>query len=172
MANQYKPKGSVNSYERAGQVESGNVDIVNGEAKLDIKAALAGRDPLAAMEVNTDRMPTPTELSNEQFFAQELEVQLSDSGSEDDNQFVEVTVNGQHRIGRRGDTVMLPRCHVAVLAAAKELRLKQVKIVNQDGSMGYEERMVSKLTYPFTVIHDPAGRRGADWLRSQLQAAR
>jgi hypothetical protein len=164
--------GRVNSYERKGQIDSGDVEIVNKESKLDIRAALAGLDPLAAMEVDPARMPTPAELSQEQFLAQELEVQISDSGSEDDNQYAEVTVNGLHRIIKRGESGLLPRSHVAVLADAKELRLKQTKIVNPDGSMGYEERMVSKLTYPFTVIHDPAGRRGAEWLRAKLQAAR
>lgn len=164
--------GKVNSYERKGQLASGDVEIINGEGKLDIKAALAGLDPLASMEVDLEKMPTPKELSEEQFFAQELEVQISDSGSEDDNQYAEVTVNGMHRIIKRGESGMLPRSHVAVLADAKELRLKQMKIVNPDGSMGYEERMISKLTYPFTVIHDPAGRRGADWIKSKLQAAR
>ena len=149
-----------------------DVDIVNPESKLDIKAALAGLDPLAGMEVDPARMPTPADLSMEAFMAQEMEIQMMDSGSEEENQYAEVTVNGDYRIARRGDIVMLRRYHVAVLANAKELRMKQKRVTDPDGSMRYEETMVSKLTYPFTVLSDPAGRRGADWLRSQLQAAR
>ncbi len=149
-----------------------DVDIVNGEAKLDIKAALAGLDPLAGMETDPARMPTPADLTMEAFMAQEMEVQMMESGSEEDNQYAEVTVNGDYRIARRGDVVMLKRYHVAVLASAKELRMKQTRVTDADGSMRYEERMVAKLTYPFTVLNDPAGRRGADWLRAQLQAAR
>lgn len=151
---------------------SEDVEIVNREATLDIKAALAGLDPIAGMEVEQARMPTPTELSHEQFMAQELLVHLLDAGDEEENQFVEVTVNGDYRCGRRGDEITLRRSHVEVLAQAKELRLKQVKIVNADGSMGYEERMVSRLTYPFSIMHDPAGKRGSEWLRMHMKAAR
>jgi len=148
------------------------VEIVNGESKLDIRAALAGLDPLAAMEINPDRIPTPTELSFEQFMAQDVEIQLMEAGNEDENQYVEVTVNGDYRIARRGDMMTLKRYHLAVLANAKELRMKQTRVTDPDGSMRYEERMVSKMTYPFTVIHDPAGRRGADWVKNILQNSR
>ena len=102
----------------------------------------------------------------------ELEVQLADAGSEDENQYAEVKVNGDYRICFRGDIIRMRRYHVEALAHAKELRMKQTRIVNADGSMGYQEKMVSKQTYPFSVIHDPAGRKGADWLRGQLQNAR
>jgi hypothetical protein len=157
--------------ERQG-FDAADVEIVNKEAKLDIKAALAGHDPLSGMEINTDRLPTPTELSYEQFMAQDMELQTMDAGSEEDNQFVEVTVNGDYRICRRGETLLCKRYHVAVLANAKELRLQQKKVVNVDGSMGYEDKMVARQTYPFSVIHDPAGRRGIDWLRAELKNAR
>lgn len=148
-----------------------DVLIENGESKLDIKAALAGLDPLAGMEVEQAKMPTPTELNHEQFMAQELLVHLLD-GAEDEAQFVEVTVNGDYRCGRRGEEITLRRSHVEVLAQSKELILRQKKVTNPDGSMGYEEKMVSRLTYPFSVLHDPAGKRGSDWLRMQLKAAR
>ena len=152
--------------------DAADVEIVNKESALDVKAALAGLDPLSSMETNFERMPTPTELSYEQFMAQDMELQTMDAGSDEENQFVEVTVNGDYRMCRRGETLLCKRYHVAVLANAKELRLQQKKIVNVDGSMGYEDRMTSRQTYPFSVIHDPAGRKGVEWLRSQLQNAR
>lgn len=161
----------VNSYERKGFAAE-DIQIVNGEARVDVQAALAGQDPIAGMEVEFPKMPTPADLSFEQFMAQDIEVQFMEASSEDEPNFVEVTVNGDYRCCRKGDSVILKRYHIEVLAAAKELILKQTKITNADGSMGYAEKMVSKMTYPFSVIHDPAGRRGADWLKSKLQAAR
>lgn len=161
----------VMSYERKS-FDAQDVPIVNGEAKLDVQAALNGLDPLAGMEVEHVRMPTPAELSFEQFMAQDIELQFLEGSSQEESQFVEVTVNGDYRCFRRGDVGTVKRYHLEVLAAAKELVLKQTKTTNADGSMGYTEKMVSRMVYPFTVIHDPAGRRGADWLKQKLQQAR
>ena len=163
----------VNTYERKGAISSDDVEIVNPEKKFSIDDTAKGHNPLMdALDISTDKMYSPADISQEAFMAQEMEIQMMDSGSEEENQYAEVTVNGDYRIARRGDIVMLRRYHVAVLANAKELRMKQKRVTDPDGSMRYEETMVSKLTYPFTVLSDPAGRRGADWLRSQLQAAR
>lgn len=151
---------------------SEEVDIVNPTSPLDIRAALNSLDPLAGMEIDIDRVPTPAQLTHEQFMAQDMELQTMDPGSEEENQYIEVNVNGDYRMCRRGESLLCKRYHVAVLANAKELRLKQVKIVNGDGSMGYKEEMTSRMTYPFSVIHDPAGRQGVDWLRKELQQSR
>lgn len=159
----------VNSYERKAGISSEDVEIVNGDRSFSIDDTASGKDILGQMEISTDKVYANEDLEREAFMAQELEVHIMDAGSEDDPQFVEVTVNGDYRLARRGDTVTLKRYHVAVLAQGKELRMRQVKIVNPDGSMGYEEKMVSKQTYPFSVIHDPAGRKGSDWLRQQLR---
>ena len=158
----------VNSYERKGFAAE-EVEIISPEVKVDMEAGRRGEDPIGNIEIATDKIINNSQLEMERFMADELEVQLLESGSEDENQFVEVKVNGLGYVARRGDIVTMKRCHVAVLAQAKELRLKQVKVVNPDGSMGYNETMVSKLTYPFSIIHDPAGRKGSDWLRQQLQ---
>lgn len=160
----------VNSYERQGAIDSQDVEIHNAETKVTMDDTRAGRDVLGGVEIEVPR--ASVDLSQEQFMAQELEVQLADAGSEDENQFVEVQVNGDYRMGRRGDIINLKRYHVEVLANAKEMRMKQTRIVQPDGSMGYEERMVTRQTYPFSVINDPSGRKGAEWLRSRLQTAR
>jgi hypothetical protein len=160
----------VNSYERKGALASEDVEIVNGEQKFSMEDTANGRSPLTTPqpEISTDKVYANADLEREAFMAQVLEVQLQEAGSEDENQYAEINVNGDYKIIRRGDIGMLKRYHVAVLAQAKEQRLQQKKIVAPDGSMAYEERLVSRQTYPFTVIHDPAGRKGIDWLRQQL----
>lgn len=162
----------VNSYERKSGLNSDEVGVDGGEIDVSVSRGVTGDILMNSMEIATDKVLSPSDLGFEAFMAQELEVQISDSGGEDENQYAEVTVNGDRRCIRRGDTGFLKRYHVEVLAQGKEMRLKQVKVVNPDGSMGYEEKMVPKVTYPFTVIHDPAGKRGSDWLRLQLRNAR
>lgn len=160
----------VNTYERKGALSSDDVEVINPEQKFSIDDTAKGHNPLhSGLDISTDKMYSPSDISFEAFMAQEIEVHLADPASEDENQFAEVTVNGDYKLIRRGETATLKRSHVAVLAQAKELRMKQTRIVNPDGSMGYQEKMVSRLTYPFSVIHDPAGRKGSDWLRQQLQ---
>lgn len=160
----------VNSYERKGGLSSEEVEIVNGEHKFTMEDTAKGINPMTqTQEISTDKIYANADLEREAFMAQVLEVQLQEAGSEDENQYAEINVNGDYRIIRRGDIGFLKRYHVAVLAQAKEMRLSQKKVVAADGSMGYEERLVSRQTYPFTVIHDPAGRKGTDWLRQQLQ---
>lgn len=160
----------VNTYERKGAISSDDVEIVNPEKKFSIDDTAKGNNPLmGALDISTDKMYSPADISKEAFMAQEVEVHLAEPANEDENQFAEITVNGDYRLVRRGDTCILKRYHVAVLAQAKEMRMKQTRVVNLDGSMGYQEKMVTRQTYPFSVIHDPSGRKGSDWLRQQLQ---
>ena len=121
-------------------------------------------DPGAGI-IDRDRVMSSSQLDFEQFMRDELLVQMADPASEDDHQYAEVTVNGDYRLCVRGDQVRLRRYHVAVLAAAKQLRVSQKRVTTADGSMGYQEVVRSVLTYPFSVIEDPRGRMGNDWLR-------
>jgi hypothetical protein len=109
-------------------------------------------------------------LADEKFFAEEVEVLLSEPGNENEHQFVEVTVNGHRVCGRRGDTMKMKRYHLAVLAGAKSQVLVQKKVTNSDGSTGYEERFVLRPVYPFQVTYDP-NPAGQKWLRQLLQNA-
>lgn len=157
-------------HERQGQLDADEVEIVNPEVKFSMEDTARGYNPLHdAAVIATDKIYANEELEREKFMAEDLEIHLLDAGSDDEPQFVEVRVNGDYRMGVRGATCFMKRYHVAVLCQAKEQRLQQKKIVNPDGSMGYQETMVSRQTYPFTVIHDPSGRKGSDWLRQQLK---
>lgn len=156
--------------ERQGQLSSEDVEIVNPEVKFSMEDTAKGYNPLHdSAVIATDKIYKNEDLEREAFMAETLELHLMEAGSDDEPQFVEVRVNGDYRLGVRGATCFMKRYHVAVLCQAKEQRLQQKKIVNPDGSMGYQETMVSRQTYPFTVINDPSGRKGSDWLRQQLQ---
>jgi hypothetical protein len=152
----------INSYERKRGVSSDDVDIVN-------KVQPAAEATKGGHEVDTDRVYSTAQIDEEAFMREELEIILMEPGNENDAQFCEVNVNGDYRLlMRNGEPQRLRRYHVAVLAQAKQSRVRQRKIVNQDGSMGFQEENVLSLTYPFSVSHEPNPKHGASWLRKML----
>lgn len=152
----------TNSYERNKSVASDDVEIVKKVAPAAEASSPGG------IEIDTDRVIRTDQLDEEAFMRDELEVFFNEPGNEHEPSFVEVNVNGDYRMVVRGDTAKLRRYHVAVLANAKQSRVRQKKIVNQDGSMGFQEENVLSLTYPFQVMHDPNPKHGVPWLRKML----
>lgn len=152
----------INAYERNRTISSEDVDIV-GAVTPAAEASKPG-----GIEIDTDRVIRADQLDEEAFMRDELEVFFNDPGNENEPSFVEVNVNGDYRMVVRGDTAKLRRYHVAVLANAKQSRVRQRKIVSPDGSMGFQEENVLSLTYPFQVMHDPNPKVGAPWLKKML----
>lgn len=151
-----------NTYERKRGVSSEDVDIV-GKVTDAKEASSAG-----GIEIDTDRVISTDALDQEAFMRDELEVFFQEPNNENEASFVEVNVNGDYRMIIRGNTATLRRYHVAVLAQAKQSRVRQKKIVAPDGSMGFQEENVLALTYPFQVMNDPNPKQGVPWLKKLL----
>lgn len=152
----------INTYERKRGVSSEDVEIVN-------KVQPAAQATKGGHEIDTDKVISTDQLDQEAFMRDELEIILMEPQNENDAQFCEVNVNGDYRLLlRNGEPQKLRRYHVAVLAQAKQSRVRQKKIVQPDGSMGFQEESVLSLTYPFSVSHDPNPKHGAPWLRKML----
>jgi hypothetical protein len=151
------------TYERKPTIDSQNVDIVNRVQSVEDAKSARG------VEIDTDRVISTDAIDQEDFMRDELTVFVQEPNNENDPAFVEVNVNGDYKLIVRGNEAKLKRYHVAVLATAKQSRLRQRKIVNPDGSMGFAEENVLSLTYPFQVMHDPRPKQGAPWLRQLLQ---
>jgi hypothetical protein len=151
------------TYERKATVDSNNIDITNSVQSVEDAKNARG------IEIDTDRVITTDALDQEDFMRDELTIFVQEPNNENDPAFVEINVNGDYKLIVRGNEAKLKRYHVAVLATAKQSRLRQRKIVNQDGSMGFQEDNVLSLTYPFQVMHDPRPKQGAPWLRQLLQ---
>lgn len=156
-------KSPVNSYERKKTVDSNDVEIV-GQVQ-DAKEAMSAQGHV----IDTDRVISTEQLDKAAFMRDEMEIILMEPNNENEAQFCEVNVNGDYRLLlRNGEPQKLRRYHVAVLAQAKQSRVRQKKIVQPDGSMGFQEENVLSLTYPFSVLHDPNPKHGAPWLRQML----
>lgn len=153
----------INSYERQRTIDSSDVQIEKAVTPAAEAAAPGGH------EIDTDRVIRTEQMDEESFMRDELEIILMEPGNEHEPQFAEVNVNGDYRLlMRNGDPQRVRRYHVAVLAQAKQSRVRQKKIVNPDGSMGFQEENVLSLVYPFQVSHDPNPKQGAPWLRKML----
>lgn len=159
-ATEKKPGIDSESVDIANAVETGTAETttMRGEA-LGTKGAI---------EIDTTRVTTD-QLDHEHFMRDEVEILVQESQNENDPGFVEVNVNGDYKLIHRGHPCVVRRYHVAALARAKQSRVKQDKIVNPDGSMGFREVNVIGLTYPFQVMHDPRPSKGGPWLRALLQ---
>jgi len=153
----------TNQYTRKDGLSSDNVRIEGAEIAVDLNDPTGGK-----IELDTDRVLRTDSLDEEKFYRDILTIVVNDAATENDAPFAEVTVNGQYRCIPRGTPVDVPRAHVAVLAQAKVHRVKQDKITNTDGSMSFQEKIVTSLMYPFSVIADPNQRQGSAWLRQIL----
>lgn len=100
-----------------------------------------------------------------------VEVMLHESTDENVENPVFTACNGVTQYFFRGQPQRVKRKYVAILAACKEHSLKTEEYTAGDGARAIRLRNTSSLKYPFSVISDPAGKRGADWLKSLLQAA-
>lgn len=146
--------------------DSTDVPIQQGTTDFSIGSP----PPTTAIEIETQAVPAKEVFELEAFMAEQLDVMFPEPSDENEPQFFECKVNGDGVcIPRDGNTYRVKRYHIAVAAQAKTGKVRQKKIVNADGSMGYQEQTVMAQSYPFMVQHDP-NPRGPAWLRSLLKS--
>lgn len=103
------------------------------------------------------------------FYAEKVLVAFAEPQNENESPYVEANVNGYVFCHKRDmQPVEIPRIVLEYIARAKTMRVRTERKVMQDGS----ETMVPKISYspdyPFTVLHDPSGKRGVEWLKTVL----
>lgn len=160
---------AINSYERKGKFDA--VETKSEVLTTSIEDTARGRNQMTEGGIVTEPVYGTKQLDDEVFMQQPVEIHMHDAPDENEQQVVEVTVNGVYRAIPRGTTTTIPRMHVGALCDAKQQRVQQKRIVGNDGSMAYQEQVVTRLAFPFSVVHDPAGRKGADWLKSKLTSS-
>lgn len=151
-------------------IESSDVEIDNAVITTSIEDTAAGRT-VSGSGIVTEPIGS-IDLGLEAFMAQPIDVMLMEPTDPNEEQFAQVTVNGIYKlIPRDGNVYTIPRSHVEALCNAKPQRISQQKTVTGDGEMIYREQKRTGLAYPFSVVSDPAGVRGNEWLRGKLKAA-
>lgn len=160
-----------NTYERKPGLPAGSVPIVNASPAVNAAAGRAGENPLDKVEseIDVEQVIRADAVDMERFMQERLSIMIDEPGDPEEPMHVEVSVNGILFTHIRGsDVVEAPRFIVGALANAKTMRVRQVKVTNPDGSMGFQEKPVIRQAYPFTVVHDPSGSKGNAWLRQLL----
>ena len=99
-----------------------------------------------------------------------LEVMLHESTDSNAENPVFTACNGVTQYFYRGQVQQVKRKFVAILAACKEHAISTPEYTQPDGARSTKIVRRSSLKYPFSVITDPAGKRGAEWLKSLLHA--
>jgi hypothetical protein len=99
-----------------------------------------------------------------------LEVMLHESTDSNAENPVFTACNGVTQYFYRGQVQQVRRKFVAILAACKEHAISTPEYTQPDGARSTKIVRRSSLKYPFSVISDPAGKRGAEWLKSLLHA--
>lgn len=154
------------------KLDSTEVEVA-GETSEDFEARFLS----GAVATEIDIVPAKSGGAGEKkqfdelmFNEQMVEVMLHETTDENAENPVFTACNGVTQYFFRGQTQMVKRKYVAILASCKEHSIKTEEYTASDGSRAIRLRTAASLKYPFSVISDPAGRRGADWLKSLLQA--
>ena len=100
-----------------------------------------------------------------------LEVMVHESTDSNAENPIFTSCNGVPQYFYRGIPQQVKRKYVAILAACKEHAITTPEYTQGDGARATRIQRSASLKYPFSVITDPAGKRGADWLRTLLRAA-
>ena len=131
-----------------------------------------------APAVEIDVMPAPSTGAGDKQYLEELrfneemvEVMLHESTDEKAENPVFTGCNEVTQYFLRGHPQKVRRKFLAILASCKEHAIKTVEYTQPDGARAMRIERSSSLKYPFSVINDPAGKKGADWLRSLLQSS-
>lgn len=147
---------------RSNTVEANKDDIV---ADLDIDKAMQGK----IIEPVTDPGDLDKLAKEEEFLHQVLEVTFSEPHNESDFLTARVGVNGVYYEYPRNQSVCkVPRFVVETLARSRIQRIQTKETKLDDGARAYKPVVTESLTYPFAVVHDPAGQRGRAWLQNIL----
>lgn len=106
-----------------------------------------------------------------QFMEDVLTVMVHDSTNENDEPIPAVWNDGRAQYFIRGQQQEVKRKFVEVLARLKLTRYTQKLTKDALGNDTYINVPHTALRHPFSVIYDPAGAKGADWLKKVLKEA-
>ncbi|HUV64405.1 MAG TPA: hypothetical protein VMW24_10945 [Sedimentisphaerales bacterium] len=111
------------------------------------------------------RNMTPDKIAALKFNEEILSVRVAESGNPTDDPLPFVIVNGVKQYFERGTEMQVKRKYIERLARAKKTTFSQVKLPNNEG---YRNIPHTTLEVQFSVLEDPSGQVGRDWLKGIL----
>ena len=160
---------AVRNYQH--EVHSGLEEIVEQHPRTlssvgDAREALD--PPMIDIVDGPDAMGKVEELK---FMEDILLVRVHPTGNQNDDPVPCVTVNGVRQFFVRGRDQEVRRKFVGAMALAKQTTFTQQLMTDAKGVQSYEHYPHSAPLIQFSVLHDPAGVKGSDWLRKLLRQA-
>lgn len=141
--------------------QSGIATMKENKGAPHIELEVRGVEPVAHISRQKAAM--------EAFLHEKVKVQIQDvDDPQADPRFV-IAVNGRKQIFERGREYLVPRYIVEGLARAKPIGYKNEEYTKQDGVRDVRWPAKRGLRYPFSVMEDPSGERGREWLRNVLK---
>lgn len=107
-------------------------------------------------------------MDAEAFNHEVLTIKVHDSTDEDDEPVPSVINGGTSQYFIRGRSQPVKRKFVEVLARMKTTRYTQQIVKDGNGDEHYSMVPHTALRFPFSVEHDPSGKRGEEWLKKIL----
>ena len=99
-----------------------------------------------------------------------VEVMVHESTDPNAENPIFTACNGVSQYFFRGQVQKVKRKYVAILAACKEHSISTPEYTQNDGTRATKIVRTASLKYPFSIISDPAGKKGAEWLSALLRA--
>lgn len=134
-------------------LEAKGVNIVDDQQEIDVASTA---DALRLAEV----------ADLEAFMNDPVKVLVMSTTDANAPPYADISVNGIKVVIRRNVPTLIRRMHLEVLARMRETRWVQPELESLKAAGMETLRGHTALCYPFTVLDDPAGKKGGAWLES------
>lgn len=118
-----------------------------------------------------DHKVSEEKLKELAFMEDVLTILVMDTTNDVDEPMPCVWVNGVSQHFQRGVEQKVKRKFISRLAEARKTVYRAEQYTDAEGTKAYRYVPHSGLIVQFQVRHDPAGERGAAWLKTKLEAA-
>lgn len=145
--------------------------LVEGGERLGTAHFVEGGDEVVLKKPGLIDVESPefkARVEYDRFMKDRVEIHVQEVNESYADPRFEIGVNGRQWKFERGRSYAVPRYVVYALAKCRPMRYSMEERVAPDGSREYVYPSSRGQRYPFSVTADPAGQRGAEWLRRVL----
>lgn len=161
VAPEFSGDANIAGDENVGQLPPVNIPVT-GDAR---------KEPEGDIEIIRAEALKREKMENLRFMEDELEIIILPTSDRMAAPVIEVWVNSIPQRFVRNRKQRVKRKYVEQLARCKPVNYEGRVHKDADGEVHNQMIPNSSLLYPFQVLHDPAGARGAAWLQEVLAQA-
>jgi hypothetical protein len=114
--------------------------------------------------INADELKRNLDMIR--FMEERVDVMVAESADPNAEQYIQTYVNGVPQLFERGVVQSVKRMFVEALARAMPVFIQTVEYIDPNGGKATKINKTPTHKYPFSVINDPSGKVGYEWLKS------